>query len=233
MLGKNIDEDGAYYDNMGLGTTPWPACGEIDIMEHWGNNQNYVQSATHTPSSFGGTINHGGRNIPTASSDFHVYALDWYPDKLVFSVDSIVHYTYKPLVQDTATWPFTADQFILLNTAIQPTIDPGFRESTMEIDYVRVYQQFGLSIDPADPISGPILSPNPVEDELHITLTEAVNKPVSIDIYNMEGKRVRTSTERVHNKQIVLRQLEQLPSGMYMLSYELNDKKYSLKFLRK
>ncbi|MFK7905872.1 MAG: glycoside hydrolase family 16 protein, partial [Chitinophagales bacterium] len=34
-----------------LGTAGWPVCGEIDIMEHWGNNQNYVQSAMHTPSS--------------------------------------------------------------------------------------------------------------------------------------------------------------------------------------
>ena len=44
-LGKNIDENGAYWDNLGFGTKSWPACGEIDIMEHWGSNQNYVQSA--------------------------------------------------------------------------------------------------------------------------------------------------------------------------------------------
>jgi beta-glucanase (GH16 family) len=60
MLGRNIDEDGAYWENQGFGTTPWPACGEIDIMEHWGDNQNYVSSAMHTPSSFGGTVNVGG-----------------------------------------------------------------------------------------------------------------------------------------------------------------------------
>ena len=49
MLGKNIDEPGAYWQTMGYGTTPWPACGEVDIMEHWGSNQNYIQSAIHTP----------------------------------------------------------------------------------------------------------------------------------------------------------------------------------------
>lgn len=86
MLGKNINEDGAYWDNEGFGTTNWPACGEIDIMEHWGSNQNFVQSAMHTPSSFGGTVNHGGQTILTASSEFHVYSLDWYEDKWCFEL---------------------------------------------------------------------------------------------------------------------------------------------------
>jgi len=91
MLGKNINEDGAYWDNQGFGTTNWPACGEIDIMEHWGDNQNYVQSATHTPSSSGNTFNLGGQTISTASTEFHVYTLDWYSDRLVFSVDTLVY----------------------------------------------------------------------------------------------------------------------------------------------
>ena len=62
MLGKNITEAGAYWQTEGYGTTSWPACGEIDIMEHWGANQNFVQSAMHTPSSSGGTVNHGGQD---------------------------------------------------------------------------------------------------------------------------------------------------------------------------
>ena len=45
----------------------WPKSGEIDVMEHWGNNQNYVQSALHTPSSSGNTVNIGGQNIPAKS----------------------------------------------------------------------------------------------------------------------------------------------------------------------
>jgi hypothetical protein len=84
MLGKNISEQGAYWQTQGFGTTPWPDCGEIDIMEHWGHNQNFVQSATHTPSSFGATENHGGQWIPTVSSDFHVYSLTWTEEKLIF-----------------------------------------------------------------------------------------------------------------------------------------------------
>ena len=36
MLGQNISEPGAYWQNLGYGTTEWPFCGEIDVMEHWG-----------------------------------------------------------------------------------------------------------------------------------------------------------------------------------------------------
>lgn len=229
MLGKNIDEDGAYYDNLGLGTTPWPACGEIDIMEHWGHNQNYVQSATHTPSSSGATVNHGGRTIPTASSDFHVYGLLWTPEKLVFSIDSVVHYTYNPLVQDAATWPFNAEQYLLLNIAIQPTIEPSFRESTMEVDYVRVYQQRALANDPGAQSSTPIFYPNPVTDELYISIDDASGQLLPIHIYSMDGKRLKTYNERVNNGQIVLRNLGELAKGMYLVSYEVGDRRYSFK----
>jgi len=138
-LGKNINESGAYWYTQGFGTTSWPACGEIDIMEHWGSNQNYVQSATHTPSSHGGTVNHGGKNLATASTEFHIYAMDWTAEKLVFSVDGLVHYTYNPPNKNNETWPFDSEQYLILNTAIAPTIDPAFIESSLEIDYVRVF----------------------------------------------------------------------------------------------
>jgi beta-glucanase (GH16 family) len=141
MLGKNIDENGSYWDNQGYGTTSWPACGEIDIMEHWGANPNYISSAIHTPSSFGGTVNVGGRVLSTAMTSFHVYSMTWSPDAIVFSVDGVEHYTYNPEVKDASTWPFNQEQFLLLNLAILPEIAASFTSGAMEIDYVRVYQQ--------------------------------------------------------------------------------------------
>ena len=146
MLGKNINEDGGYWDNNGYGTTPWPACGEIDIMEHWGNNQNYVSSAMHTPSSYGGTINHGGRTLSTASTAFHVYELDWNAQRMIFSVDGIVHYTYNPPTKDANTWPFDAEQYFLLNVAIEGS-GANITQTAMEIDYIRVYQTDGSGGD--------------------------------------------------------------------------------------
>ncbi|MDA9570220.1 CotH kinase family protein [Porticoccaceae bacterium] len=139
MLGKNITEPGAYFETLGYGTTGWPATGEIDILEHWGSNQGYAQSAMHTPSSYGGTINHDGRYIPTISSQFHVYAMDWNASRIVFTIDGIEHYRYNPLTKDDETWPFNKEMFLLLNIAIEPTISASFSESSMEVDYLRVY----------------------------------------------------------------------------------------------
>ena len=138
-LGKNINENGGYWQIQGNGTVGWPACGEIDIMEHWGRDQNMVSSALHTPSSFGGTFNKGQQYIDTASTEFHVYSLDWNADRMIFSVDGVEHYTYAPNDKNSATWPFDAEQYLLLNFAIEPSIANSFNEGEMEVDYVRVY----------------------------------------------------------------------------------------------
>lgn len=125
-------------------TVGWPACGEIDIMEHVGNNQGTVQSAMHTPSSYGNTVNHGSQYIADVSSEFHVYSMEWTDEEIVFFVDDVEHYRYAPSGKNSDTWPYNEDQFIILNIAMGGgfggTIDPNFVSSTMEIDYVRVYQ---------------------------------------------------------------------------------------------
>lgn len=139
-LGKNISENGAYWYTKGFGTTSWPACGEIDIMEHWGKKQNLVKSATHTPYSHGETINKGGRIISTCSSEFHTYSMEWTEEKLVFMIDDVIHYTYQPKFKNTDNWPYTLEQYLLLNFAIEPIIAPNFTSDAIEIDYVRVYE---------------------------------------------------------------------------------------------
>lgn len=132
MLGSNIT------------TVGWPACGEADIMEHAGNRQGIVQSAMHTPSSNGNTSNVGSQTLADVSTAFHVYAVEWTSQSMVFSVDGVVHYTYNPATKNSSTWPFDAKQFLILNVAMGGTfgggIDPAFTQSSMEIDYVRVYQ---------------------------------------------------------------------------------------------
>lgn len=132
MLGSNFE------------TAGWPACGEIDIMEAIGNNPGHVQGAIHTPSSYGATENMGSTTVADASSGFHIYSVNWSPNQISFLVDDEIFYTYKPDVKDADTWPFDANQFLILNVAmggnLGGTIDEAFTESSMEIDYVRVYQ---------------------------------------------------------------------------------------------
>jgi beta-glucanase (GH16 family) len=141
MLNKNINEDGAYWDNQGFGTVNWPNCGEIDILEHWGKNQDYVSSALHNGSSYGYNVkNVGGQKIESASDKFHLYTLDWSKEKIVFSVDGVEHFQYEPSIKNNETWPYDSDYYFILNIAIEAEIDPEFNESAMQVDYIRVYQ---------------------------------------------------------------------------------------------
>ena len=132
MLGSNIS------------TVGWPKCGEMDIMEYVGNNPGTVQSAIHTPSSSGNTVNLKSSPITNETSEFHIYSVIWSGDQISFLIDNERFYTYKPATLDQSTWPFDASQFLILNVAmggnLGGSIDPDFSESVMEIDYVRVYQ---------------------------------------------------------------------------------------------
>lgn len=145
MLGKNVYEDGAYF-NANYGTTSWPACGEIDIMEYGifpSQPTNYVQSTLHTPSSSGNSVNFGGVLASDLQNNYHVYSLNWSPFQISFLLDGIVYYTYNPSIKNESTWPFDKEQYLLLNIAMggnagAPTAN--FTQAKMEVDYVRVYQ---------------------------------------------------------------------------------------------
>lgn len=132
MLGSNIT------------TTGWPACGEIDIMESAGNKPGIVQGAIHSPSSYGNTVNVKSKTVGDASSAFHVYSVNWSPKQITFLVDDVIFYTYNPEVKDGNTWPFDARMFLIFNVAMGGSlggnIDSNFTQSSMEIDWVRVYQ---------------------------------------------------------------------------------------------
>lgn len=219
MLGRNIRENGAYWFTEGYGTTNWPACGEIDIMEHWGSNQNFVQSAIHTPSSFGGTVNHGGQTILTASTEFHVYALDWYPDRMVFSVDGVEHYTYQPAVRDENTWPFDKEQYLLLNVAILPSIAPAFTESAMEIDYVRIYQESTVGTGRPGLDTKLTIAPNPVNSVTSI-ISPAHALGSTVIILNLLGEVIQTTT--IHSEITPIDMSDWVP-GVYLLKLEGNN----------
>ena len=130
MLGENISSVG------------WPACGEIDIMEHWGHNPTVVAGSIHTPYSSGDTWTNGHYNV-SDYTDFHVYSINWTSEKIQFFIDDNLYYTYNPSNKNTENWPFDAPHFFILNVAMGASwfdIAPDFVESTMEVDYIRVYE---------------------------------------------------------------------------------------------
>ena len=181
-------------------------------MEHWGNNQDYVQSAIHSPSSFGDTFNKGGQFIQFASTGFHVYTMEWTSERIIFSVDGVVHYTYEPAFQDGDTWPFDTNQYLLLNVAILPEISPDFTESSMEVDYVRVYQEEVLGIDNNN-LNVVSVYPNPMTDLLTVKVPlEFLG--TQLEIYSMLNQKLLTMDIHSENFNV---DVSGLGNGTYLL----------------
>ena len=128
MLGSNITE------------VSWPECGEIDVMEHIGNNQNEIYGTLHFPGNSGGNAIGGETTNPTASTEFHLYTVEWRPAEIIFLLDGEEYFTFS----NDQSLPFNDDFFIIINQAMGGNfggnIDPSFVESTLTVDYVRVYQ---------------------------------------------------------------------------------------------
>lgn len=128
MLGSNIDSVG------------WPACGEIDIMEHRGSELNKIFATLHYPGYFGDNANGHFTMVENANKDFHIYAAEWNADSISLFVDkTLIH--KAALTKDM---PYHQDFYILVNMAIggnfAGAVDTAFNNATFEIDYIRVYE---------------------------------------------------------------------------------------------
>lgn len=137
MLGTNIRQVG------------WPACGEIDIMEYVGHEPGVIHANVHTR-GFNHTRGNGRGSrirVPDAERTFHVYALEWTPQRLDFFVDDRKFFTLENDGTGPDSWPFDAPQYLILNLAIggtwggQKGVDDSIFPQRYEIDYVRVYQK--------------------------------------------------------------------------------------------
>ncbi|WP_144892460.1 family 16 glycosylhydrolase [Flavobacterium tiangeerense] len=121
-------------------TNAWPACGEIDIMEFKGSQPTTIYGTLHYPGNSGGNGNGSSTTIANAASEFHIYKTIWSPESVKIYVDDVLFHT----VANTSALPFNKDFFLILNVAMGGTfggaIDTAFSQSSMEIDYVRVYQ---------------------------------------------------------------------------------------------
>ena len=219
-LGKNINENGAYFDSS-YGTTNWPDCGEIDIMEHGLGATNHVSSALHTPSSSGATINTLGIDISDVSANYHIYSMNWSPNQITFLVDNVGFYTYNPSDKNDNTWPFYEEQFILLNVAmggISGNIDAGFTQSSMIVDYVRVYQEAPLSVDKGLDLNSTLkLYPNPATDIIQISSKLPISR---LALYNVFGKLILKKETDTNSLDV-----SQLNTGVYFLEAYSNTEK--------
>ena len=141
MLGANIDENG--------GDTPWPQCGEIDILELYGSKDDGVveanihyanESDRHTMM---GSVSYELEEGKFAD-DFHVFELEWDSERITWAVDG-EEYTSTSIASDELS-EFHEEFFILLNVAVGGTHAGRPDETTefpqhMYVDWVRVYQR--------------------------------------------------------------------------------------------
>ncbi len=136
----------------------WPKSGEIDIMEHVGYDQGKVHATIHTESYYHGKNSQKGDTITVddCSEEFHVYSVEWLPDKLIFSMDGEEYFSYTPTqftqAPTYAEWPFDQKFYLIMNIAMggdwggQRGIDENIMSAKMEVDYVRVYQSSQVSM---------------------------------------------------------------------------------------
>ena len=136
MLGTDIDQVG------------WPMTGEIDIMENVGRLPNQVFGTLHGPGYSGGQsygkIYDLGKPV---ADDFHTFAVEWQPNKIVWSLDGMPYFTATPndAFLQGKQWVYNHPFYMLLNVAVGGNFggavgsDTTFPQQTL-VDYVRLYQ---------------------------------------------------------------------------------------------
>ena len=138
LLGANIDE------------VPWPGCGEIDIMEYQGQRPARMFGSLHGPGYSGGEAI--SRDLvldgdETFADDFHIFAIDWDPGRITFSVDDEVYGIIGSAeVSSLGEWVFDHEFFVILNLAVGGTLggpvgpDTVFPAEVL-VDYVRLFER--------------------------------------------------------------------------------------------
>ena len=98
----------------------WPNSGEIDIMEYVGFQKDHIHGTVHNEAHYFVKWNqHKGRIIVDGVEDeFHVYALEWSPDRIDIFVDDSLYFTYVNEEKGWEAWPYDQPFYLILNLAI-------------------------------------------------------------------------------------------------------------------
>lgn len=141
MLGANIDENG--------GDTPWPQCGEVDILELYGSKDDgIIEANLHYADASGSHAMMGAAAFKLEQGKFadafHIFELQWDANRIAWFVDG-EQFASMPISSDELS-EFHKEFFILLNIAVggthagRPNTTTKFPQY-MYVDWVRVYQK--------------------------------------------------------------------------------------------
>jgi beta-glucanase (GH16 family) len=118
-------------------------------MENIGKEPSLVHGTIHGPGYSGGsgiTAPYALAKSQTFADDFHIFAIEWEPNVIRFSVDDHLYATRTPAdLPKGAKWVYDHPFFLLLNVAVGGPW-PGSPDATtvfpqvMLVDYVRVYR---------------------------------------------------------------------------------------------
>lgn len=126
----------------------YPRNGEIDIMEHL-NFDTLVYQTIHTYYTLTLGNNSNPINSTTVDIDttkFNIYGVEWFPNKIVFTVNGIESFKYPkiPQLSDSLQWPFDQPFYILIDQQLGGgwvgEIDDSHLPSRFIVDYIKVYK---------------------------------------------------------------------------------------------
>ncbi len=125
----------------------YPRNGEIDIMEHL-NFDNIIYQTTHSYYTLDLKQTDNPPHHGTASfdkSEFNTFGINWYPDKLVFTLNGKETFTYPRVNNvDPSQWPYDQPFYLLLDMQLGGNwvgaINSDHLPVQMIIDWVKVYQ---------------------------------------------------------------------------------------------
>ena len=137
-----------WFLGTNIGQVGWPACGELDLMEHVGFDPDTLHFNIHTKAYNHTKKTNKGKKIglKNPEADFHVYTLDWTKEKIDFILDGKTVFTFRNEGTGPDTWPYNQSFYLILNLAMggawggQKGVDLKALPQRFYIDYVRVYQ---------------------------------------------------------------------------------------------
>jgi beta-glucanase (GH16 family) len=125
---------------------PCPANGEIDIMEWWSRTPETSFATTHFSLAGKHKSDQGKIKLEKLTEGFHVYGLEWTPDRLDYTFDGKISHSFPTAKAVDGTFnPFQQPHYLLINLALGGSsggkIDDSKLPQQYLIDYVRVYQK--------------------------------------------------------------------------------------------